>query len=135
MTGAGGTGMSKSETASEPRPSTSELSLDEIHDLLSARRRRYTLYYLYLFENPVYLPDVAEHVTRWEQHESHLLEERLQTYNTLYHTHVPKLANAGIVDYCQQEDMSELAENATRLRPYLEWAAETELDAIDTEGL
>lgn len=110
------------------------LSPDVIHDLLTARRRRYTLYCLSLYANPMWLPDVAEQVAEWE-HDApgdDLLDERLRTYNDLYHTHVPKLADADVVAYSQSEDMVELARNAAQLRPHLERAAEADLDANDT---
>jgi hypothetical protein len=117
------------------RDADETLPLDQIHELLSARRRRYLLYCLYRYENPIRLPDIAEHIVEWEQQENDHLEERLQTYNALYHNHVPKLAKYDIVEYDQDEDMVEFGENATDLRPYLERAAETDLNAIDTRGL
>ena len=113
------------------------LSLDAIHDLLRAPFRRYTLYCLYFYSNPVRLPDVAEQVVEWEHGMpgEELLDERLYAYNDLYHSHVPKLADANVVAYSQSEDMVELAHNAAQLRPYLEQAAETDLDANDVSML
>jgi hypothetical protein len=105
-------------------------SLDTVHRLLASRRRRYTLYCLYLYANPIRLPDVADQVTEWERGRpaEELLDERLHTYNDLYHTHVPRLADADVVAYGQAEDVVELSRNAPRIRPYLERAAETDLD-------
>lgn len=113
------------------------LSLDHIHDLLTARRRRYTLYCLYLHANPMRLPDVAEQVAEWEHGVSgeERLDERLRTYDELYHTHVPKLDDANVVAYSQSEDTVELARNIAQLQPYLERAAGTDLDATDTSKL
>lgn len=110
------------------------LSPSVIHDLLTVRCRRYTLYCLYLRANPVRLPDVAEQVAEWEHGVSgdELLDERLRTYNELYHTHVPKLADVNVVAYSQSEDMVELARNAAQLRPYLKRIAETDLNANGT---
>ncbi|MFB6301488.1 MAG: hypothetical protein ABEH78_01300 [Haloferacaceae archaeon] len=124
-------------TNGEPRTITDRLSIDTIHDLLAKRRRRYTLYCLYLFANPMRLPDVADQVTEWEYGRpgEELLHERLRTYNDLYHSHVPKLDAVDVVEYSQAEDMIELAHNASRLRPYLEWEAETDLNATDTTPL
>lgn len=64
-----------------------------------------------------------------------LLNERLRTYNELYHSHVPKLVDADVVAYSQSEDMVELARNAAQLRPYLERAAEADLDEYDRSPL
>lgn len=108
-----------------------ELSPDRIHQLLSVRRRRYVLYYLYKYANPVRLPDLAEYVTEKTQEESFQPEDRLQTYMSLYHCDIPKLAESAVVSYSQEEDMVELAAHAAQLRPYLEQTAETDLSITD----
>lgn len=109
------------------------LPLETVHDLLAARRRRYTLYCLYMYATPMGLPDVAEQVTMWEHGVSsgELLDERLRTYNDLYHSHVPKLADADVIVYSQEEDVLDLARNAAQLRPYLERAADRDLEGTD----
>jgi hypothetical protein len=118
--------------STEPVQNTTDdrLSLDTILNLLAARRRRYVLYSLYLYANPMRLPDVAEQVTEWEHDVpgDELLEERLRTYNHLYHTHIPKLASADVVAYSQAEDMIELGRNAVHLRPHLERTADEDLE-------
>lgn len=123
--------MSKARTGDADKT----LPNDQIHQLLSARRRRYVLYYLYRYENPVRLPDIAAQIVKWEPQEGDLVDERSQTHLALYHNHIPKLADEGIVEYDQEEEMVELGENATHLRPYLEHTAETDLDMTDTRGL
>lgn len=119
--------------SNERRTSSEQLSQDRILDLLSARRRRFALYCLYLYANPMRLPDVAEQVTEWEHGKpgEELLEERLRTYNDLYHSHVPKLDEADVIEYNQDEDMVELSVNVTQLRPYLERTAEEDLELND----
>lgn len=111
-------------------PPAGGLSVGVVHDLLVARRRRYLLYCLHRYTNPVGLPHVADQVTEWEHGvpAEEVLDERLRTYNDLYHTHVPALANADVVAYDQSDDAVELARNAAQLRPYLERTAETDLD-------
>ncbi|MFB6223971.1 MAG: hypothetical protein ABEH86_09930 [Haloarcula sp.] len=109
------------------------LPFDKIHSLLSARHRRYTLYCLYLYTNPIYLPDVAGQIAEWKhgRPEDELLDERLDIYISLYHNHIPKLADAGVVSYSQDEDMVELGCNAQQIRPHLEQAAEKDLAPSD----
>lgn len=124
--------MSKRKPAVDAGPTDAELTLDTVHQLLSARRRRYALYCLYLYENPVRLADVADRVTEWEQDGTSVPEDRLRMYTNLYHVHVPKLDDAGVVAYQQDEDVVELAANAARLRPHLEQTAETDLDGENT---
>lgn len=120
-------------TAGHTHMGETPLPLETVHDLLTARRRRYTLYCLYLYATPMGLPDVAEQVTMWEHGvpNGELLDERLRTYNDLYHTHVPKLADADVVAYSQDEDVLELARNAAQLRPYLERAADRDLEGTN----
>lgn len=113
------------------RPATADhLSPDALHDLLAARRRRYTLYCLYLFANPMRLPDVADRVTEWEDGRpgGTLPDRRLGAYMDLYHSHVPKLVDCDVMRYDQEGDVLELGHNAPQLRPYLEWAAEVDLN-------
>lgn len=109
------------------------VSRETAKELLGSRLRRYSLYCLYLYANPVGLPDVADQVTEWvtgtpgEEN----LDERLRLYMELYHTHVPALADAGVVEYSQEEDLVELGENAPQLRPYLEQTIALDSDRID----
>ncbi len=135
----GPAGRRESPTAMTGERSTADdgLSLDVVHDLLSNRRRRRMLYCLYRYANPMQLPDVADQVTEWEQGSSadELLDERLHTYTDLYHTHVPKCADVGVVAYDQHQDTVELDRNAAQLRPYLERAAERDFAADDAAPL
>lgn len=110
-----------------------DLSLDEIHELIASRRRRYTLYCLYLYANPMRLSDVAGRITEWEHGEAaaDFLDERLAIYTSLFHIHVPKLAAADVVAYDRADEMIELDRNAAPLRPYLERAADVDLDERD----
>lgn len=82
-----------------------EPTLDRIFDLLGSRRRRYVLYYLNETDaDVVTLDDVAERVVAWEREwagdddadrDTHL--EYVRT--ALHHNHLPRLADAGLVDY------------------------------------
>lgn len=101
------------------------LSTETIFGLLAARQRRYALYCLYLNVSPMHLPDMAEQVAAWEHNalDKDILDERLHTYNNLYRTHVPKLAETNVIAYSESDKMIELDYNAAQLRPYLELAA------------
>lgn len=117
--------------------SEDRLSLDEVHGLLASRRRRYVLYCLYLYVNPIQVSDVAEQVAEWTHSGSsgELTVERSRLYVSLYHVDVPKLAEVDAVSYSRSEDTVELADNASQLRPYLERAAETDLQECKTQSL
>lgn len=108
--------MSKSEV---PATKSSEASTD---DLLSHPYRRYLLYYLYLYANPVQLPDIAHQITIWETKEpaKDHLQDRLRIYTSLYHDHLPKLTEVDVVEYNQEEDMVELGPAAEEYMPAVE---------------
>ncbi|MDS0282863.1 DUF7344 domain-containing protein [Haloarcula onubensis] len=100
--------------------------------LLSDRRRRYLLYCLHMYANPLRLPDIAHQVTVWERPDSPsvCLRERLETYMSLYHDHLPTLTDADVVEYEQDEDMVELGPAADRLRPSLETRLRRDIDEL-----
>lgn len=119
------------------RVTDTDPSLDEIHELIASRRRRYTLYCLYLYANPMRLSDVAGRIAEWEHGApaADSLDERLAIYTSLFHVHVPKLSEADVVAYDRSDEMIELDRNAARLRPYLERAAEVDLEETDISPL
>jgi hypothetical protein len=41
-------------------------------------------------------------------------------YLSLYHSHVPKLAEANVVEYSQESDLVEPSAGAERVAPYVE---------------
>lgn len=78
------------------------LSQDLIFDLLSNPRRRFILYYLRIASDSVKLPDLAKEIASWEYDtpiEELKDKEQKRAYVSLYQTHVPKLVEAGLVDY------------------------------------
>lgn len=82
------------------------LSLDALFDLFAEFRRR-TAYRTLLSHGELSLPDLADEVAIAERGDA--LPEIdpdtvLEVYLSLYHTHVPKLADAGLVAYDQDSD-------------------------------
>lgn len=106
---------------------TQPLSVDSVFDALANRRRRYVLHCLQKYDNPMALADVADEIAVWEN-ETNISEisgeEVKRVYISLYHAHVPKLADAGIVEYNQDRDMVALSENADQVEPFLKSIAE-----------
>lgn len=74
----------------------------EIFDLLSNHRRRYAIHYCKREECPVQLGDLAEQVAAWEL-EKEVAEidstERKRVYTSLQQTHLPTLADAGMISF------------------------------------
>ena len=99
------------------------LSRDLVFDVLKNRRRRHALHYLKQQDEPVELSELAEQVAAWENDstvEGISAAERKRVYTALYQSHLPKLDDAGIVEYNQSRGIVELSERAEELDVYLE---------------
>lgn len=74
---------------------------DDIPDPLTERRVRHLLYCLQLYATPMSLPDIADQLTVWEQggRGEEFLQQRLRTYDSLHHDHLPRLCHADVVTY------------------------------------
>lgn len=98
------------------------LSQDVAFDILSSPRRRYVLYYLKQEERPVELGELANQIAAWENEievEDLSRQQRKRVYVSLYQTHIPKLEDAGIIDYDSDSGMIELSERAGEIDEYL----------------
>ena len=100
-----------------------ELSQDEIFAILSNPRRRYVLYFLNQHGEGIELTDLAEHVAAWENDttvEELSSKERKRVYVSLYQTHVPKLADHGLIDYDPDSGMVRPTETSRKVDQYLD---------------
>lgn len=109
------------ETVAEYETADLPIPLDELLALLADFRRR-TAYRVLLSHDELSLPDLADEVAVAEREDS-LPEidpdEVLEVYFSLYHTHVPKLADAGLVTYDQPTDHVSVTETGRALEsPY-----------------
>lgn len=98
------------------------LSQDQVFEVLKSPRRRYALYYLKQVGGKAELAEITEQVAAWENEitPSQLAsDQRKRVYISLYQTHMPKLDDAGVVEYDQGRGVVELAENARELDVYL----------------
>ena len=99
------------------------LSKDVIFELLKNRRRREVLTYLLEAEETVTLGELAEQIAAWENDtEVSALssDQRKRVYVALYQTHLPKMDDAGIVEYDQDRGLISLSDNADLLMMYLD---------------
>ncbi|WP_247728445.1 DUF7344 domain-containing protein [Halovivax limisalsi] len=99
------------------------LSKDVIFELLKNRRRREVLQYLLEAEETVTLGELAEQIAAWENDTTVAAlnsDQRKRVYVALYQTHLPKMDDAGIIDYDQDRGLIELADNADLLVMYLD---------------
>jgi hypothetical protein len=97
------------------RPETEDhvsLSADAVFETLSSRRRRYVLYYFRQIEPSATIRDLSEQLAAWENdcdRSQVRPKERKRLYTALHQTHLPKMANLGVVDYDRNRGVAKLA--------------------------
>lgn len=112
-------------TSGEAAKSSERLpfSLSEAAGLLANSRRCHAIERLQSVDGSIGLADLADEVAMAE-HGTVIseipAEEVKRVYLDLYHSHVPKLAEADVVEYSQETDRIGLSAGADRLTPYLE---------------
>lgn len=97
------------------------LTLDHILRLLADSRRRVVLTLLQE-HGSLRLPDLAEEVVRIETDTSipELTEEEItRVYMELWHVHIPKLAEADVIEYDQQHDVVLLGDSIEEVAKFL----------------
>lgn len=98
------------------------LGQDEIFEVLSSPRRRYAISVLNRHDGPMELTELAEEVAAIE-HDTTVEDlgeqQRKRVYVSLYQTHVPKLAETGIVLHDTDAGTVELAPAASEIDTYL----------------
>lgn len=90
-------------------------STDEVLDLLSNARRRFVIQYLVDEEGSVDLTELAAQTAAWENGvppNAITDDGRRRTYISLYQTHLPRLEDADVVSYDEDQRTVELTENA-----------------------
>lgn len=106
-------------------PSEVEIEPEEVFEILSNQRRLYALHYLKLSDDTtVAFGDLVDHVTAWENGVS--VEEvdqgdRKTIYTALRQSHLPKLEEAGIVEFDASTNQIELTETGVAVQLYLEY--------------
>jgi hypothetical protein len=112
-------------TASNDVPQDSRFSDHDqtpaIFEILAHQRRRYALYELQHHERPLALADLADEVAVRENETALAAVPAVEVkriYMTLYHTHIPKLADADLVRYNQERDMVTLTNSANHREQY-----------------
>ncbi len=100
-------------------------ALDAALDLLSNRRRRYVLYHLRNRDGAATLEELAERVAEWESEGDEPTDED-RVLADLYHSQLPRLADAGAVAFDEEEGYVTLDGGDAPLVEYLDIAAREE---------
>ena len=104
------------------QPDRDALSQDVVFDLLSSPRRRFVLYYLNQVDEEVEIGELADEVAAWENEtdvDDLTSQQRKRVYVSLYQTHVPKMEDAGIIEYDSDRGTVALADQAEDISAYL----------------
>jgi hypothetical protein len=101
------------------------VSREETFTLLSNRRRRYALHMLTDddLEEPFELGEIAEQVAAWENDvpvERLSSNQRKRAYTALQQTHLPKMSEAGVVDFDKDRGVVRPTEAIEDVDIYLE---------------
>lgn len=95
------------------------VTYDALFDVLARERRRYALHCLQQYRNPLALADLADEVALLEHDVESLRripeEEVKRIYLNLYHTHIPKMEAASVLEYDQETDSVRLADEFSSL--------------------
>ena len=103
---------------------TVDLSPEEVYAILAHPYRRYVIAYLHQQRRPIALDDLIAKVAAWDQGTAVSEVDtgvREQIGLALYHTHLPKLADADLLEYRRRPDGDEveLTANIEPLKPSL----------------
>jgi hypothetical protein len=94
------------------------LDIDEVFEALDHFRRRYLVFSLLVEDKPVSLANAAMELYAWEQSVplDAVEEDDLTALSAaLYHVHVPKLRELGIVTYDEDERAVECGQNTAHV--------------------
>lgn len=102
-----------------PMPDLSEdvLELDHVFQALAESRRRYLVYTL-KSKTEWELPEIAAKVASWEMNipEHEIPDEEIELiYASLYHTHVPKLVDEGVLTFDSKDETIRPGPNAPQV--------------------
>lgn len=109
-----------------------QLDRDEIFEMLSNRRRQCIIHYLkrHAEDGPVPMRELVDYVSAWEN-EVPLQNvdpiERKRVYNALRQTHLPKLAETGMIEYDADNNLVQLSAAAQTMQLYLEYVPASDI--------
>lgn len=98
------------------------LSHDLVFDLLSSQRRRMVLHYLRRHGGDSTITELADQIAALENdvEPSDLTkQQQKRVYVSIYQTHIPKLADAGVVEYDRDSGAVALTPRAREIDRYL----------------
>lgn len=105
------------------------LSKNEIYELISNRRRRFTIHALKQMEEPVAVAELSTYIAAWEMDikpEEIEYADRRSIYTTLRQTHLPIMNDKNILEYNESEKTIQSTDVLDRINIYVEATHENE---------
>jgi hypothetical protein len=106
---------------SSPGSIDAEHAVSAVFKILSHHRRRVAIQYLATQAGTTSVSDLADQIALLEGEHTRDRYERICT--SLVHSHLPLLADAGVIEYDTNREVVELRDRATDILPYLDLAA------------
>jgi hypothetical protein len=106
-----------------------DLPSDVVFEILKNQRRRLVLQYLRETEGPARLGTLAEHIAAFENGVAPTglnAQQRKRVYIGLYQCHLPKMADAGVVEFDQDRGIVEMNDAGQSLISFLDADAESD---------
>lgn len=106
-----------------------DVSADLVFDLLSSQRRRMVLYYLRQTGGEMTVKEISQEIAANENGisiDDLSRQQRKRVYVSLYQTHLPKLAEAGVIDYDRENGVIRLTGRGEEIDQYLDPAEPSE---------
>lgn len=102
-----------------------EHSVSAVFKLLSHYRRRVAIQYLAAQVGTTSVVDLADQIALLEN--KHTDNHHARIFVSLIHNHLPKLDEAGVVEYDQDQAVVKLSDQATDARSYLDLVADADM--------
>lgn len=116
-------------TAGGTEKADERLTKAEVFELLSVERRQQVMLYLDRADGQADVGELAEHIASIEcdcEPSKLSSQQRKRVYVGLYQCHLPKMADAGVIDYNADRGFVGLNENSVRLLKYLHFEEESD---------
>ncbi|QAU14043.1 hypothetical protein EKH57_15770 [Halorubrum sp. BOL3-1] len=100
-----------------------ELSREAVFEMLSSRRRRYTLHYLFQRGELVTIRELSEQLAAWENHidrQAVTPKQRKRVYTALHQTHLPRMDRFGVVEFDRDRGTIAMTDHVAEFDIYLD---------------
>ena len=101
----------------------SGVTQSQAFEILSNKRRRHVLHYLFQQENSISLRELSAQLAAWENDipvDEVSYQQRRRVYTALRQVHLPKLTETDIIHYDSRQATAELTDEASELKVYLD---------------